>query len=235
MRKIKSLFLVLLILCPLMVFAEEEKVNLSKYNTLNLTEVLGDEEIKPEYKEYSEGKDKINIYLFRGHGCGYCRAFLTFLNSITDEYGKYFNLVSFETWYDEENYNLMKNVSNFLGQEASGVPYIIIGEQVFPGYAESYDDKIKSAIETNYNAKDRYDVIDAYNDYIDEQERAKHAEGNRIIIWNLVITLVLVGGLFGYVIYSNNKVMKKLSEVNKKNPIEKAVDKITEKVKKKKN
>ena len=61
MRKIKSLFLVLLILCPLMVFAEEEKVNLSKYNTLNLTEVLGDEEIKPEYKEYSEGKDKINM------------------------------------------------------------------------------------------------------------------------------------------------------------------------------
>jgi thiol-disulfide isomerase/thioredoxin len=130
--------------------------------------------------------------MFRGKGCGYCRAFLNFLNDNAEEYGKYFKLVSFETWYDENNGGLLTDVSTFLGEAAQGVPYVIIGDQVFPGYASSYDDGIKSAITELYKQKpeDRYDVFKAYNDGIDAEKKAANASTNKVIIWNFVFVLI---------------------------------------------
>ena len=96
MKKIINfLVLSLLVLFPLKVLAFTE---LEDYNTLNLEDTLKEESIDLEFDNYEETDDQITIYLFRGKGCGYCRAFLTFLNSITEEYGKYFKLVSFETF-----------------------------------------------------------------------------------------------------------------------------------------
>ena len=162
----KKFFATLMALCftlsPVITFAATEgltKVDIKDYETLNLQEALEAEEIKPAFKSYSENDDQITIYLFRGQGCGYCQGFLKFLNSITNEYGKYFKLVSFDAWYIEENAELLTNVSEFLGQPAEGVPYVIIGDQVFPGYAEDYNEGIKAAITTLYNAKDKYDVF----------------------------------------------------------------------------
>ena len=51
----------------------------------------------------TNAKDKATIYLFRGKGCGYCRALLTFLNSINDEYGDMYELKSYEVWNDQTN------------------------------------------------------------------------------------------------------------------------------------
>ena len=45
---------------------------------------------------YKENDKQAVIYMFRGQGCGYCRAFLSFLASIVDDYGEYFKLVSFD-------------------------------------------------------------------------------------------------------------------------------------------
>ena len=112
----------------------------------------------------AKSNDKITIYMFRGKGCGYCRSFLTFLSNINPEYGKYFELKSYEVWYDQNNGELMSKISTFLEQEAGGVPYIIIGDKVFAGYASSYDEQIKTAIKDLYNTKKskRYDVIKEY-------------------------------------------------------------------------
>ena len=112
----------------------------------------------------AKSNDKITIYMFRGKGCGYCRSFLNFLSSINPEYGKYFELKSYEVWYDENNGELMSKISTFLEQEAGGVPYIIIGDKVFAGYASSYDDQIKTAIKNLYETKKskRYDVMAEY-------------------------------------------------------------------------
>ena len=46
-----------------------------------------------------------------------------------------------------------------MGNAAGGVPYIIIGDNVFPGYAETYDDSIKDAIKKLYDSEDRFDVF----------------------------------------------------------------------------
>lgn len=154
---IKKLNVLIVLLCAFILLPNTIKASTS----LNLKETLADEEIEEAFDNYKETDNQITIYLFRGKGCGYCRAFLTFLNNITDEYGKYFKLVSYEVWNNQENNTLMSEVSTFLGQQAGGVPYIVIGDKVFAGYAASYDDGIKQAITDLYNTKkkDRYDVF----------------------------------------------------------------------------
>ena len=191
----KKILGVLLGLCfmflPMFVNAEtKQKVDISKYNTMNFTETLADEEIELKYTDYKESDDQVTIYLFRGKGCGYCRSFLNFLNDNAEEYGKYFKVVSFESWYDEDNSNLLDNISSYLGQPAQGVPFIIIGDQVYPGYASSYDDSIKSNLTALYEAQEDYDVFEDYNESIDAENKAANASTNKVIIWNFIFVLV---------------------------------------------
>ena len=155
-KKIKLLLIMLisLIIIPLNVKAET-------YNTLDFKEALKDEGIEEKFKNYKPDDNAITIYMFRGKGCGFCRAYLEFMNSIADEYGKYFKMETYEVWNDSNNSALMNEVSTYLGQVATGVPYIIIGDQVFAGYNERYDESIKSKIKEVYDTKKskRYDVF----------------------------------------------------------------------------
>ena len=149
----------LLVFIPVVTYAVEQ-VDLANYETMNFKETLESENMTLSDANYTETDDQITIYLFRGNGCGYCRSFLTFLNGITKEYGKYFKVVSFETWYDEENYNLMNTLSTYMGSPASGVPFIIIGDQVYAGYSSEYDDSILSTIKSLYDEKEKFDVVE---------------------------------------------------------------------------
>ena len=175
----------------------------------------------------SAKKDKATVYLFRGKGCGYCRALLTFLNSIEPEYGDMYELESYEVWNNQENYNLMKLISEFLDQPAQGVPYLVIGDQVFPGYADVYDNDIKSAIKKLYETdkSKRYDVIDEYEkkngklnsskysslDFKEalEQEGIEYNDSKKssgsstsstaVILWNLLFTALATSTILVFV------------------------------------
>lgn len=54
----------------------------------------------------------------------------------------------------------MQQVGETLGQSAQGVPFIVIGDTVFPGYDESWNDDFKDKIMKEYESKDSYDVMD---------------------------------------------------------------------------
>ena len=82
-KKILVIVIAGLMFIPLGVKAEEKT-----YTSLNFDQALTDEEIEHDFSNYSENDDQAIVYLFRGKGCGYCRKFLTFLNSIVDDYGK---------------------------------------------------------------------------------------------------------------------------------------------------
>ena len=116
------------------------------------------------------------------------------MNSITDEYGKYFKIVSYEVWNDANNSQLLNEVSTFLGQPAGGVPYIIIGDKVFGGYASQYDDDIKTAIKNLYDTKKnkRYDVFDEMKKKGNNESNSPTSNSNTwiIIICNIVCTIV---------------------------------------------
>ena len=199
----------LLVIIPVVTYAVE-KIDLANYETTNLKETLESENMTLSYDKYTETEDQIPIYLFRGNGCGYCRAFLTFLNSITEEYGKYFKLVAFETWYNSDNADLLAAIGSFLEQEPGGVPYIVIGDQVFGGYASSYDQGIKDAITTLYNTdKDqRYDVFEAYNASLEEQAKAERSATLKPIIWNFIFVTLATIIVVCYINSSNNKLLE---------------------------
>jgi len=198
-KKILSIISIfLLLLMPIQIFASTEK-----YESKNLKETLKEEEIELANADYKETDEQITIYMFRGSGCGYCKGFLTFLNSITEEYGKYFKLESYDVWYSQSNSDLMIEVSNFLEQPASGVPYVIIGDKVFPGYTEDYNEDIKSAIKELYDSKKRYDVFE-------EMEKAEIISNIKKII-NICTLPISIIGIIGVLIFTDKK-YKKLNQ-----------------------
>ena len=200
--------LVSILFIPFSVFAKEKK-----YNTLDFEQTLKEEGIKPEYKEYKPDSNAITIYMFRGKGCGYCRAFLTFMNSITEEYGKYFKMETFEIWNDSTNSALMSEVSSYLGQPATGVPYVIIGDKVFGGYSKEYDEKIKEAIKEVYNTKKnkRYDVFKSMDK---NKNSLLNSDSLSVAIWSLIFTSISTIILMSFISLKFKELNNKIDNLN---------------------
>ena len=206
-KKILVLLLVVAML-PLRVFA---KNFIDDYKTMNFVETLKAEEMEIENKDYKENDKQAVIYMFRGQGCGYCRAFLTFLNSISKEYGQYFRLVSFEVWNDSNNSALFNKVPLVTNEAAGGVPYIIIGEKVFAGYSNTYDDAIKAAIKAQYDDPS-YDVMEK----LDERLNGSSNSGTSsvmVIFWNAA---VVVAGTVAIIVVNNKNTQRIIDAIGKK-------------------
>lgn len=203
MKKFLLLIMIsLLCFIPVSVNAQEKG-----YSSLNLDEALTEEGIDHDFSNYEENNDQAIIYLFRGKGCGYCKKFLTFLNSIVDDYGKYFKVVSYEVWYDQENASLLTKVSNYLGTSAEGVPYIVIGDKVFPGYASSYDEDIKDAIKKQYDSKNEYDVmkkisVDSNSNTKTEVKNTKNNSILSVILISIFASIFVIGAIVIIVIFN---------------------------------
>ena len=237
----KKKILLFVAMCLLVLPITTKAISIDKYKTLNLKEALKEEEIDEAFKSYKETDKQATIYLFRGKGCGYCRAFLTFLNSIVDDYGKYFKVVSFEVWNDADNSALLNSVATFMNEPAGGVPYIIIGDKVFGGYAESYDEDIKKAIKDLYDSKDRYDVFAKMTDKdleasttttdsntsttdgtdnvtgeYSNTSSGKDISNSEVLIVTFLLFIVNIIATFAYINYENKKVMLKLEEKSKR-------------------
>ena len=205
-----SLFVMCMVVVRMVTYASElelEKVDLKEYNTMNLIETLQSEKIEVKLKDYKETDDQVTVYLFRGTGCAYCRAFLTFLNNLPAEYYNKIKVVSFDAWYDEAASILLANVSTFMGEEAGGVPYIIIGETAFPGYAAEYDEGIKAAIDAEYASKEKYDLFAEYNDYVADLLRQERLEKLMPIVYSGIVTVVCTVIIILYVSYSNRRLL----------------------------
>lgn len=227
MKKMKKKILLLILLLglislPFGVYAKEKE-----YKTLNLKETLAEEDIEEAFKDYKPNSDAINIYMFRGKGCGYCHRFLEFLNSITDEYGKYFNLVSYEVWHDSANSELMSNVSTYLGQPASGVPYIIIGDKVFGGYSDTYNDSIKEAITALYKTKKskRYDVFKQMKKNPNNVE----ISDKLTLVFPLIYTIVATIIVMTFINLKFKEIEQKIDLLNNKKDYVKNVEKTNKK------
>ena len=149
---------------------------------------------------YAEGEEttatesnEVKLYFFRGEGCSHCAEAEAWFESIEAEYGSYFEIVDYETWYNEENYELMQRVANARGEQAQGVPYIIIGNQSWNGFTESYESEMISKIKEEFekNIEDRYDIMKLLPDI--ENKKDKDSTGSDVVA--LLIILVVVGGI----------------------------------------
>lgn len=154
--------------------------------------------------EETETKSKINVYMFRGEGCPHCEEALEFFDKLAEdeEYSNYYNLVKYEVWYDETNAELMQKVAKELKEEASGVPYIVIGEKTFSGYASSYDDQIKEAIKTAYESDDYKDVVKSVKGSTKKTKEVKESSP--------IVPIIVIGGVAIVVIAGIVVLAKKL-------------------------
>lgn len=109
----------------------------------------------------NEDSKKVKLYFFHGDGCPHCAEAEEFFDSIKDEYGDKFEVVAYEVWYDTDNNDLLQKIGEARDESISGVPYILIGDKSWSGYASSLDDEIIEAIKSEYdkNVADRYDIM----------------------------------------------------------------------------
>lgn len=180
MKNLKLLFLLVLtlLLIPFAVYAEE----------------------KDSSKEDSKDVEKVNIYFFRGDGCSYCAAAEEWFDEISDEYGDKFKIVDYETWNSEENFELMNEVADARGETVEGVPYIIIGNKSWNGFADDYKDAIISQINSEYkeDVDSRYDIMKLVNKINKKVDTEKSGHGSDVLF--IIITVVIVGGI-GFGLY----------------------------------
>ena len=104
--------------------------------------------------------NKVNIYFFWGQGCSYCEKEFQFLESIDGEYREYFNIYAFEVWHDQSNRVLLDDFAEIMDETVSGVPFTIIGDETFSGFASTMESEFKNAIITQAT-KD----FDVYREY----------------------------------------------------------------------
>ncbi len=171
----------------------------------------------------NEDSKKVKLYFFHGDGCPHCAEAEEFFDSIKDEYGDKFEIVAYEVWYDTDNNELLQKVGEARDESISGVPYILIGDKSWSGYASSLDDEIIDAIKSEYDkdVADRYDIMNYVDgskgnpkDLGDNSSNSSNNSNNSTTVKEekksndalaIVIMLVVAAGIGYGVVVARNK------------------------------
>ena len=191
MKKIKLFLAIIMCLfaMPLAVLADENS------NDNNVEVTSGETGVKEE-------DNRVKIYFFRGDGCPHCADAEEFFNSIKEEYGQYYKILDYETWYNSDNAALLQKVGEARKEEITGVPYILIGDKSWSGYDDSFADDIKNTIKSEYEkvVADRYDIanyVDFTNATGNVEEEAKKSNDAMVLI---IILLAGAGIAYGVIV-----------------------------------
>ena len=151
----------------------------------------------------TEEKNKVNVYLFRGEGCPHCAEAEEWFKELAkdEEYSKYYELIDFEVWYDQDNSKLMDKVAKELGTEASGVPFIVIGKKYFSGFSSDMSEDIKKEIKKAYEDKEYKDVVSK----IKKSNSKKIEEKNNSFIPIIIVSGVALLTVIGLVFFTKEK------------------------------
>lgn len=198
MKKLKYLVLLLaaMLVMPFTVFAEGEEYE--------------DEPVVTSEEGADEADSRVKVYFFYGNGCPHCAEAEEWFTSIEEEYGDRYVIEDYETWYDTDNNDLMKQVAESRGEydESNfGVPYIIIGDKSWMGFSEdTMADEIKAQIDQVYAqpVSERHDSLAGVGSGAEGGEEEK-STGSDVV--GLIIILVVVGGL-GFGIYKSRQSAK---------------------------
>ena len=194
MKKIKLFLAIIMCLfaMPLAVLADEGSDD-------NVEVTSGETEVQEE-------DNRVKIYFFRGEGCPHCADAEEFFNSIEEEYGQYYKILDYETWYNSDNAALLQKVGEARNEEISGVPYILIGDKSWSGYNDSFADDIKDTIKSEYEkaVADRYDIAN-YVDFTNAAGSVTEASKKSNDAMVLIIILLAVAGITYGVVAARKK------------------------------
>ena len=152
-------------------------------------------------------KEKVNVYLFYGDGCPYCESAMEYFDGMDDEYKDKMELVKYEVWNDQDNAALLESVGTELGEEISGVPFIVIGDKTFAGYREEFNKDIEKAIDKFYEEDNAYDVMDNVsltgNNNNNNKTNNKTDTSDVIVYFSMAI---IAAGVIGLIFYAKKSV-----------------------------
>lgn len=83
-----------------------------------------------------------DLYLFYGDGCPHCSKAKTFLNDL--DYN--LTVIQKEVYFNSENRDLLRDMSQFYGEEVQGVPTIFYNDKIFVGFNDETKDSILNEI-----------------------------------------------------------------------------------------
>ena len=135
---------------------------MKKYLTIFITMLLLIIPLKVNAEKQNEQINKTNIYLFYGRECPHCEALMEYLDELLqDKKYENVNFEKYEVWHNKENAKKLSEVGDILGVNATGVPYFIVGTNVFIGYSENMNKELKNTI-NYYLGKTYYDPAGDY-------------------------------------------------------------------------
>lgn len=185
MKKLGLLFVVMItfLVLPFSVLAETADDNSS-------------DNVQQNAENNNKSQDrKVKVYFFRGETCPHCAQAEKFFESIQEEYGHLFEIKDYEVYNNASNSKLMDQLAEMRGDnERRGIPYIIIGNKSWTGYASELDSAIIEAIKAEYEVavEDRYDVMDLIQN---DDDKADYSNDVMFLIIILTITAGIVSGV----------------------------------------
>ena len=164
-RIILSLISVIIIILSVILYFMSSSMNQVKTHQEENKQNQISKNTQTTEKDIKSSKNKVNVYVFWGDGCPHCKHLAQFFDSNKSELKDKMNLYTFEVWKDSTNLKFMKDFGKFLGETPQGVPYMIIGDKTFSGFAESdkkTKDEIINLIKQGYQNSSK---IDKYQEY----------------------------------------------------------------------
>ena len=162
-----------------------------------------------EDEKIEEKNKEVKVYFFHGDGCPHCAEAKEFFDSIEEEYGDLFELVSYETWKNDDNAEGLQKIGEIREENIEGVPYILIGNKSWPGYIEDFNDDIIEAIKEEYEVEvdERYDIMELIDyDFVrdgDSHQVEDKDYSNDVII--LILILIVGAGIVSGVAFARKK------------------------------
>lgn len=147
-------------------------------------------------------EEEVRLYLFHQSTCPHCKEEREFLDSIKDDYPN-LDMVFYEIDTNEMNYNFYQKVKKQMNISSSGVPFTIIDNHYFIGFASSDGNTIRNMIENALSNDDYVDVISKIKNEEDISDIKFNVDSRKIPILGEIdaktVSLTLVSIIMGFV------------------------------------
>ena len=142
--------------------------------------------------------ESIKAYFFYGDGCPHCAKEMKFLQEMQKVYPN-LEIKSFEIYRNKENALFLQKVGKSLNADVSGVPFSVIGDEYFVGYAENItSEEIKNQLKKCNNGDYPDQIASIMNSQDENKKDSKQNTESEKNEKEKIIKLPLIGKIDVY-------------------------------------
>ncbi len=106
--------------------------------------------VAPAEASQSEAPDPPPLVLFWGDGCPHCEAEWEFLDGLSSDFPD-LEIIGYEVWHNDVNQGIMTELLAERGEEPSGVPTTLFGDEMWVGFSDSVARQIEGAVQAAFD------------------------------------------------------------------------------------